>query len=301
MFNQMQTLEWLIEDTNDNVRYLTAKNILNMPQCSLRTLKIKLKSDSIYKEVTQKQKEDGSVGHGNVWDGTPSTLLLLVQRGFDISDPKIHKVCRHVLQYQDKNYRWVAILGQSSEEITHCYGVDSFLLKTLLLAGFPPLDIRIRKSFAKVVKQQSKDGGWGKGCKKFEPNQSCPYKTLQVIQALHLVRFPQYEAKLKQGVLFLNNYLKEKSHHELNYLILNKLELHIFITIAVEILSKSELKWAENWAMSCYNERYFEPPILPKDKLTSRPDYIRNNLTKEFFTYYLTYFMLKMQKNKNTS
>ncbi|WP_350342710.1 hypothetical protein PRVXT_001967 [Proteinivorax tanatarense] len=294
MFNQIQTLEWLIEDANENVRYLTAKNILNMPQCSLKRLKHNIKSDITYIDAIANQNEDGSLGSGNVWDGTPAILLKLVQRGFDISDPNIHKSCRHILEYQDKNYRWAAMLNQDLSEYHHCYAVDSFFLKTLLLAGFPPLDIRVRKSFAKVIKQQSKDGGWGKGCKKFEKGMSCPFKTLQVIHALSLVQLPQYEHKLEQGVKFLNSYLKIKSQQQINELLLKRLDILEFLKIAVDILPKEDLNWAKKWALTYYNGTYFQLPKFLKENCLTYGDYFSDKMSKEFFSYHLTYFMFKL-------
>lgn len=102
----MDTMKWLLEESNPSVRYLTMTELLELPKndSSVQEAKKAIMTDHTIEKMLELQNPDGSWGaeerfyldkyQGSVWN-----LLLLAELGADPEDPRVCRACEFILTH----------------------------------------------------------------------------------------------------------------------------------------------------------------------------------------------------------
>jgi hypothetical protein len=166
-------LDWLLEENNPSIRYLTLTLLLGASSHRMETVEArnKIPEWEPVRKILAKQKKDGGWDDGRTWyvpkyKSTVWQLLILSQTGIDPTIPSVRKMCEYAFRFQmpsggfhsgmtsDFEDDWARLAGCLSGNVTAA-------LCRLCSAS----DRRIRKAVDHLLSFQEPDGGWG--CRSF--------------------------------------------------------------------------------------------------------------------------------------
>ncbi len=185
-----EIINWLLEENNPSVRYLTLRELLGKKENSFEM--IKTKSQILYSPTIAKifDKQDTK----GFWLDKDSpylpkykasywTIMLLSQLGVDRNDARIERACEYIFKFQHPEGGFVSVTRQGLvKEYNRCVRKNKDLpdfniwvqkalreqqlscltgnmCAALIRLGYKD-DIRVKKALEWLVKIQFQDGGW---------------------------------------------------------------------------------------------------------------------------------------------
>jgi hypothetical protein len=155
----MDSIAWLLSDSNPSVRYWTLRDILDTPDNDLQVQKAQ-KAISQYDVVTKifsLQKEEGFWGDPkNLWNykNTGFNLLLLSELGLK-RDMRIEKAVEFLFNFQQEDGHFTS-RGKPSKVATNDFCLTGMFLKLLL--QFEYCDARVKNARDFLVSTEA--DGW---------------------------------------------------------------------------------------------------------------------------------------------
>ncbi|MDD5095235.1 MAG: nitrogen fixation protein NifH [Dehalococcoidia bacterium] len=232
------TTDWLLEEDNPSVRYLTMTEILDMPVDGAAAQKAKaaIMKTGVVPQILAKQEE------GGYWDdpeklyvakykGTVWQLIILAEHQSDGEDERIQKACEFLLEYsQDiesggfSMHRAVKMGGGRHSEVIPC--LTGNMVWSLLRFGFLS-DPRVQRGIDWITQYQRFDDaaespptGWPYD--KAEPcwgKHTCHMGAVKALKALAEIPVAQRPVKvqstLQEGVEFILCHHVHKRSHDL--------------------------------------------------------------------------------------
>lgn len=166
----MDTIKWLLDESNPSVRYRTMTDLLDMPKNDLAVLTAKnaIMSDTIIEKILELQNPDGSWGeeerfyldkyHGSVWN-----LLLLAELGANPEDPRVCRACEFILTHsQDpEGFGFAVEQGAKtrtgmSRTVIPC--LTGNMVYSLIKLGYEK-NVRVQKAIQWILEYQQADDG----------------------------------------------------------------------------------------------------------------------------------------------
>jgi hypothetical protein len=154
----MNTIEWLLSESNPSIRYWTLKDLLSKPEDDAQVQESKklLAKQDIVQKIFSFQKEEGFWGSSqSLWGykNTSFQLLLLSKLGLTAKgNPPIEKAIDWVFQFQRENGSFASINHPNNE-----FCLTAIILRSLLLFDYGS-DPRIQDALHFLI--SSEDDGW---------------------------------------------------------------------------------------------------------------------------------------------
>ena len=231
-------LEWLLEEDNPSVRYLTLANLLDKSAAASDVVdsKSKIMETGVVPGILEKQVGGSWNGPGRFYldkyKGTVWQLIILAEHGADGENKKIKEACEYILRCsRDPESGGFAVNqsggsggGRHSEVIPCLTGNMIWSLIKLGYAG----DERVRKGIDWIAEYQRFDDGdggppagwpydryevcWGK--------HTCHMGAVKALKALSAIpqelRTPAVKNKILEGVEYLLLHRVYKKSHDLS-------------------------------------------------------------------------------------
>jgi len=166
-------LDWLLEDNNPSIRYLTLTQLLDTSPHRKETIEARSKIPGWepVRRVLAKQKRDGGWDDGRTWyipkyKSTVWQLLILSQTGIDPTIPSVRKMSEYAFRFQLSSGGFHSGMTSGFEDDwARLAGCLSGNVIAALCRLCWARDRRIRKAVDNLVTFQEPDGGWG--CRSF--------------------------------------------------------------------------------------------------------------------------------------
>ena len=157
----MNTIEWLLSDSNLSVKYWTLRDVLEKPEESEDIQKARnlIPQQDIIKKIFSFQDEAGFWGSSTrLWSykNTVFQLLLLSELGCR-RVPRIEKAVECVFDFQLDDGSFSSVLGKTKKHSTSEFCLTAIILKVLLLFGYER-DLRVEEALNFLV--STEDNGW---------------------------------------------------------------------------------------------------------------------------------------------
>lgn len=161
----MNTIEWLLSESNPSVRYWTLRDLLNKPEDDAQVKKSKelIANQNVIEDIFSLQNEQGYWGSGtSLWGykNTSFQLLVLSELGLaGKNDPRIEKSMEFLFRFQQKNGSFASTIKARNhlKNPTNEFCLTAIILRSLLLFGYGS-DPRVQDAFQFLV--SSEDHGW---------------------------------------------------------------------------------------------------------------------------------------------
>jgi len=221
-------VNWLLEENNPSVRYLTLTELLGVSRRRRETAEArnKIRDSELVSKILAKQKRNGSWDEGQTWylpkyKSTIWQLLILSQTGIDPSFPAVRKMCEYSFSFQMPSGGFCSGMAHSLEDdwagLAGCLNGNVIAaLCRLECAGDP----RIQRAVDHLLSFQESDGGWG--CRSFgyhrRDKHSCFMGTICALDGLieysEHVRRKSLDRAIKRACeFFLMHQLYKADHH----------------------------------------------------------------------------------------
>jgi hypothetical protein len=255
--------DWLMEENNPSVRYLTLKHLLGKDNSDpeVRAAKDAIPEIRPVAKILDKQHREGywedqwNPYHAK-YKSSYWQIMILSQLGMDRSDERIRKGCEHVFQFQldeggfssytqecaARDYEWYLKRGKKlspfkewaaalvSEHQYSC--LTGNMAATLIRLGYND-DPRVKRALEWLVKIQNEDGGWL--CPYWHAHikdtHSCFVGTITPLNALSMVPDSERTKDMKQAItkgaeFLLMHRLYKADHHDFKVIKPEWLSLH---------------------------------------------------------------------------
>lgn len=192
-------INWLLEENNPSVRYLTMRDLLGKKENSFEIIKVKsqILYSPVITKIFAKQNTKGywldkDSSYLPKYKASYWTIMLLGQLGLDRNDARVAKACEYIFKFQHeeggfvsrskqdlvKEYNWrirkrkklpdfnIWVKEAIRQQQLSC--LTGNICTALIRLGYQD-DVRVKKALEWLVKIQFQDGGW-----------LCPYWTAHV-------------------------------------------------------------------------------------------------------------------------
>jgi len=161
----VNTIEWLLSESNPSVRYWTLKDLLDKPEGDIQVKKSRelVANLNTIKDIFSLQNDQGYWGSAtSLWGykNTSFQLLVLSELGLGgKTDPRIEKAVEFLFHFQRENGSFSSALKARNhlKNPTNEFCLTAIILKSLLLFGYGQ-DPRVQDAFHFLV--SSEDNGW---------------------------------------------------------------------------------------------------------------------------------------------
>lgn len=165
--------EWLLEENNPSIKYLTLTKLLGVSPRRNEPMQARkeIPEWEPVRKILVKQKKNGGWDDGRTWylpkyKSTVWQLLILSQTGIDPGIPAIQRMCEYALRFQMPSGGFQSGMVQDPEgdwaRLAGCLNGNVIAAFCRLGWGHDP---RIRKAVNHLLSFQEQDGGWG--CRSF--------------------------------------------------------------------------------------------------------------------------------------
>jgi hypothetical protein len=234
---QDSVVEWLLEEDNPTVRYLTLTSLLGktLKNKDVREAKKAIMDKGIVPKILSKQNEDGSFGipekfYRDKYKGTVWNLIILAEASADPADKRIRSACEFILKHsQDPasagfSYEVSAKTGTGLPSgIVPC--LTGNMVYSLIKLGYLD-DERVQRAIGWISAWQRADDAEGDGptggmydrYKNCFGSHTCHMGAAKALKALAAIppekRSGKTEEKINQlAEYFLKHHLYKKSHN----------------------------------------------------------------------------------------
>jgi hypothetical protein len=227
--------EWLLEESNPSVRYLTLTNILGRKRAdpAVQHAKADIMKKGVVPKILSKNTGDGWSSPGRFYrdkyKGTVWQLIILAEHEADIEDQLIRNACEYILRYsQDPESGGFAYdpragnLGGRHSDVVPC--LTGNMVWSLLKLGYQK-DERIQKGIEWITKYQRFDDGISTKPKGWPYDRyemcwgthSCHSGVVKSLKALSMVPMKQRNKDIKDAIkrgsdYILAHHIYKKSH-----------------------------------------------------------------------------------------
>ncbi len=161
-------IEWLLDDDNPCVRYLTLTRLLGKsPGDRLaKESRSKIPDWPPVEKILRRQLKNGGWESNREWyhpkyKSTIWQLILLSKTGIDPSLHKVGRMCEYSFRYQSEDG---AFVGSTRGNPARDWGFRTGCLNGNVIASFCRLgrakDARVRRAMDRLLEMQEPDGGW---------------------------------------------------------------------------------------------------------------------------------------------
>jgi hypothetical protein len=227
--------EWLLEETNPSVRYLTLTNLLGERKSdpAVQRAKADIMRTGVVPRIMSKNTGDGWSSPGRFYrdkyKGTVWQLIILAEHEADSENKQIRASCEHILQYsQDpESYAFAydprsGSLGGRHNDVVPC--LTGNLVWSLLKLGYQK-DERVQKGIGWIARYQRFDDGLGARPKGWPYDRyemcwgkhSCHSGVVKSLKALSAVPTKERNKDIKETIkkgcdYILVHHIYKKSH-----------------------------------------------------------------------------------------
>lgn len=160
--------EWLLEEQNPCVRYLTLTELDGMSPRSKAALEARSKISgwAPVRRILDKQKRNGCWDDGETWylpkyKSTVWQLLILSQTGIDPAFPSVRRMCEYAFRFQAPSGTFYSGMAPNPEDdwarLAGC--LNGNVIAALCRLGWER-DPRIKKAIDHLLSFQEHDQGW---------------------------------------------------------------------------------------------------------------------------------------------
>lgn len=226
---EQETVDWLLEEDNPCVRYLTLTELLDAHAKSKLAIETRTRIPEWQpiRKILDHQGANGGWDSGTTWylpkyKSTVWQLIVLSQTGIDPDLPEVRKMCDYSFRFQDATGGFVSEMVADPQKD---WGRDAGCLNGNVIAALCRLgqskDDRVKKAFTHLIALQEPDGGWT--CRSFgyhaKDRHSCFMGAICALDAVlefltsrHNKR--AHEAKAKACEFLLMHRLLRADHHD---------------------------------------------------------------------------------------
>jgi hypothetical protein len=328
-------VEWLMAKASDPVRYLTARDLVSMPEGSreLAELKRRMEASQDAREILGAQRPDGSWFSGGGWATKPSyeqkgrkggydpdspkyvtanwVLPLLGDMGFTAADPCVRKACEYILDYPGLADRYRIFNDPSYPPEAGAGDLCARFSQSLAALGKAGMgaDPRVRRGYAALLAGQEEDGGWVSARCASENgwNRSCPFASYHAALALYSSGEASHRRPLKRTLGFLLGHLSEKREEDIRRFFFHGHSVVHELLMASEAKSGLGTKGARtalDWLLGMYlpEEGHFAHQGKPVSRYKRREDGMDPRVAKYRLYHlaeddWLTYYSARIAKN----
>lgn len=187
-------VEWLLEENNPSIKYLTLTRLLGKSPRSKEAAEARKRIPEWepVRKTFAKQKRNGGWDDSRTWylpkyKSTVWQLLILSQTGIDPAIPRVRKMCEYAFRFQMPSGAFYSGMAPNPRDdwarLAGC--LNGNVIAALSRLGWAR-DQRIRKAVDHLLTFQESDGGWG--CRSFgyhcRDNHSCFMGTICALDGL---------------------------------------------------------------------------------------------------------------------
>jgi hypothetical protein len=259
---EKRVIDWLLEENNPSVRYVTLRDLLNRKERSSE-VKAAKRAISTSKTITKIFSQQNAKGYwldplspyhpkykASYWQ-----VMILSQLGLDKTDTRIKKACEHILRFQHseggfsgdtkktarREYNWRLKRGKQLPSFKKWLRIKIYegqmscltgnIVTALIKLGYRN-DPHVKRALTWLVGVQNKDGGWL--CPYWHAHirdtHSCFMGTICPLDAFSMVPEKYRSKKMKQAIkkgaeFLLMHHLFQADHH--NFKIINRAWLEL--------------------------------------------------------------------------
>ena len=170
---EKHVLEWLLEEENPSIRYLTLTRLLGRlgNERGVVTSRRAIPEWKPIRKILAHQRRNGSWDVGKTWylpkyKSTLWQLILLSQTGIDSRLPAVRKMCEYSFRFQDEDGAFISGTDVETEvdwgRLAGC--LNGNVVASLCRLGWGR-DRRVSRAARHLASFQEADGGWG--CRTF--------------------------------------------------------------------------------------------------------------------------------------
>lgn len=229
-------IDWLLEDNNPSVKYLTLISLLNRPfnDLDVNSAKKAIMLDGIVPQILSRQNDDGSWGipkrfYRDKYGGAVWNLLILAELAADSDDIRVKNACEFILRHSQEpvgagfSYDESAKTGSGlASGVIPC--LTGNMVYSLIKLGYSN-DERVQRAISWLIKYQRVDDGDDQGPQgeiyaRYEMcwgRHSCHMGVAKALKALAAIptdkRTGEHQSKINQlAEYFLKHHIYKKSH-----------------------------------------------------------------------------------------
>jgi len=225
---ESDVLEWLLEEENPSIRYLTLTKLLHASYHRKEAVEARKRIPTWepVRRILARQKRNGGWDAGRTWylpkyKSTIWQLLILSQTGIEPDLPSVRRMCEYAFRYQMRSHGFNSGLTQDRKNdracLTSC--LNGNVIAALCRLGYGK-DVRVRDAVEHLLTFQEPDCGWG--CRTFGYHKydkhSCFMGTICALDGLleysEHIRNRSVERSIRDACEFLlMHHLYKADHH----------------------------------------------------------------------------------------